>query len=350
MSFSIELPAFGWSPFFQTQLSIEEMETTVPARVAAVHRGAWDIVHPEFTTRLSPLPAFARDTDVTVGDWLLLDAESRVAMRALDRHSVFQRRAAGVDAKMQLVAANVDTVFIVSSCNDDFNPARLERYLVATRTAGSTPVVVLTKADLAGDVTSYKHQAEQLQPGLLVECVDARASDARAVLEPWCGTGQTVALLGSSGVGKSTLLNTLSGDEQQRTATIREDDAKGRHTTTGRSLHRLSTGGWLIDTPGMRELQLAGVEEGLDAVFSDIEELATQCRFSDCAHETEPGCAVQNAIESDELDQARLGRYRKLKAEDRYNTQTVAERRARDKVFGKHIKRVIEGKKREGKR
>jgi ribosome biogenesis GTPase len=349
MPFSPELPAFGWTAFFQSQLSIEEMEQTTPVRVAAVHRGAWDVIHPDFARRLSPLPAMAKETDVTVGDWLLLDAASDTMRRVLERQSLFQRRAAGTEAKMQLMAANVDSVFIVSSCNDDFNTARLERYLVVSQSAGATPVVILTKMDMVEDASSYKTAAEGLFPGLIVECVDARADAARSILAPWCCTGQTVALLGSSGVGKSTLVNTLSGGQQQ-TAAIREDDAKGRHTTTGRSLHRLATGGWLIDTPGMRELQLAGVEEGLDAVFRDIEDLSAHCRFSDCTHQTEPGCAVRAAIESGALESARLERYRKLIAEDRYNSQTVAERRARDKAFGNLIKSVNKEMKRRGKR
>ena len=349
MTLSLDLAAFGWSPFFQSQLSLEELEQTVPARVSSVHRGAWDIIHPDFQIRLSPLPSFASDTGVTVGDWILVEPESHRAVRLLDRQSLFQRRAAGVDAHMQLIAANVDTVFIVSSCNQDFNIARLERYLVLARDADVTPVIVLTKADLADDVSDYRRQAESLSAGLMVECVDARSQESKDRLAPWCAAGQTVALLGSSGVGKSTLVNTLTGTEDQSTAGIREDDAKGRHTTTGRSLHRLESGGWLLDTPGMRELQLADVEDGLNDVFADIMDLAGRCRFSDCGHDSEPGCAVLKAIESGDLDADRLARYRKLQAEEAFNTQSVAERRANDKAFGKLIKSVMKEKKKSGK-
>jgi ribosome biogenesis GTPase len=179
---------------------------------------------------------------------------------------------------------------------------------------------------------------------LLVECLDARSVADVAKLQPWCGRGQTVALLGSSGVGKSTLTNTLAGVEVQATEKIREDDAKGRHTTTGRSLHRLPSGGWLLDTPGMRELQLTDSDSGLDDVFADIVGLAAACRFADCQHLTEPGCAVVAAIERDDLDPDRLKRYRKLVAENAQNKASLAERRARDRAFGKMVKGIMKEK------
>ncbi len=329
------------------------METSVPVRVMAVHRGEWDVAHPAFEMRVSPLPAFARETRVTTGDWLLLNPETRAVVRLLERQSVFQRRTAGHDSQMQLIAANVDTVLVVSSCNKEFNPARLERYLIIARDAGATPVIVLTKADLAEETASYRRAAEQLFPGLIVECLDARDSETRQALAPWCAAGQTVALLGSSGVGKTTLVNTLTAETEKTqtqiralaTAEIREDDAKGRHTTSGRSLHRMASGGWLLDTPGMREVQLAEVEDGLEDVFEDITELAGQCRFADCRHESEPGCAVLNAVAGDTLDEVRLGRYFKLQAEEAFNTQTVAQRRSHNKTFGKLIKDVKKEKK-----
>lgn len=262
-------------------------------------------------------------------------------MRVLDRKSLFKRRAAGTGRNLQLIAANVDTLLIVSSCNQDFNLARLERYLVLAREAGVMPVVVLTKADLADDPRSYQAQAEQLVPGLLVECVDARTSEGAKPLQAWCGPGQTVALLGSSGVGKSTLVNALSGSPDQETQAVREDDAHGRHTTTGRSLHRLASGGWLIDTPGMRELQLVDSGSGVEELFADIVDLENACRFADCGHETEPGCAVQAALESGTLEPERLRRFRKLAAEEAHNTASLAERRAKDKGFGKMVKSIM---------
>ena len=238
---------------------------------------------------------------------------------------------------MQLIAANIDTVFIVSSCNKDFNLARLERYLALAYQAEATPVILLTKADMAEDPDHYVVQAQTL--GVEVLALDARSTEVSAALAPWCRRGQTVAFLGSSGVGKSTLVAALTGAEIA-TAGIREDDAKGRHTPTHRQLHLIPGGCAVLDTPGMRELQLTDAAEGLGDVFNDLPQLATQCRFADCQHETEPGCAVLHALETGALDPARLRRWRKLMAEDAHNTATLAERRSRSKAFGKMYRRI----------
>ena len=264
---------------------------------------SWTSPAPPFTGRLRATTLPGEDEDQpTVGDWLLIDLARQAPLRRLDRKSLFKRKAAGTGRGVQLIAANVDTLFVVTSCNQDFNPARLERYLAVARDADVTPVVVITKSDLAADTAAYVSTAARLMAGLLVECVDARDPASVACLHAWCGPGQTVALVGSSGVGKSTLVNTLTGTALQDTAGIREDDARGRHTTSGRSLHPLPTGGWIVDTPGMRELQLTDVEAGLDDVFADVVGLVDGCRFNDCTHETEPGCAVQAAIDAGTLD------------------------------------------------
>lgn len=336
MSFTLQ--DLGWSPFFARQHDGSDAHT--PYRVTEVHRDRLTGLGTEGEAAL--LTPGQSAGDFAVGDWVLADDAGRV-VHLLDRQTTLSRRAAGTDARVQLIAANVDTLFITSSCNADFNPARLERYLALARSAGSYPVIVLTKADLSNDPSDYVRRAEALAPMLTVLAVDARDPGDLAQVAAWCGRGQTGALLGSSGVGKSTLMNGLSGAEAA-TQDIREDDAKGRHTTTSRALKPMRNGGWLIDTPGMRALRMADASEGIDDLFSDIGDLAEGCRFSDCAHETEPGCAVQAAIEDGRLDPDRLARWRKLRREDARNTETIAERRRRDRQFGRMVRTVMADK------
>jgi ribosome biogenesis GTPase len=337
------LQSLGWRPFFQSQ--VEPDSNLLPARVLNVHRGRVEIAC-ERGHEVVELTGKSASMAIAVGDWVLLETEGPVIARLLDRFGVFQRRAAGTAGGIQLIAANVDTLFVVTSANRDFNVARLERYLAIAHDAGAFPVIVITKADTVDSVSDFVARASALSPGVLVEALDARSASDVEVLMPWCESGQTVALLGSSGVGKSTLVNTLTGDHQV-TKAVREEDQRGRHTTTSRSMHRLAGGGWLVDTPGMRELQLVDVGGALDDVFAEVAALAGECRFLDCSHESEPGCAVQSATAAGTRDAERLRRYRKLLLEDRRNTETVAERRSRDKNFGKMVKSVMAGKRKD---
>ena len=312
------LARLGWSAFFAEQVAENEQDFA-PRRIAAVHRSRLTALSPEGPVTLT-LPPHARTSQYTVGDWVLADPHTHLLHRLLDRHTVLERHTK--TGPLQLAGANIDTLFIVTSCNADFNLSRLERYLAFANQAGTTPVVLLTKADTVADARDYVAKTEALQRDLPVLSLNAKSPDAAKLLAPWCGIGQTVALVGSSGVGKSTLVNTLAGegqDEPQLTGGIRESDGKGRHTTTGRSLHAIAGGGWVIDTPGIRSLQLNEVSEGLETLFAEITELAPLCKFRDCTHQHEPGCAVQAALAAGTLDPERFERWRKLNDENRGN-------------------------------
>lgn len=314
------LAQLGWSAFFEGQLEPAEV-ALARMRIATVHRSRLTAESLSGGVRLT-LPALANTAEYAVGDWVLVEPDSLLLVRRLERKTLLQRRTEGSRGP-QLIAANVDTLFIVTSCNEDFNVARLERYLVLANEAGTTPVVILTKADKTADVGPYLDQVKDLQRGLEVVTLDARSADAARVLAPWCDAGKTIALVGSSGVGKSSLLNTLSSkapEEAQLTGGIREGDSKGRHTTTSRSLHAIAGGGWAIDTPGIRTLHVSDISDGLDLLFAEIVELAPLCRFGNCTHSHEPGCAVVAAVDAGTLDPMRLDRWRKLVNENRLNT------------------------------
>ncbi len=352
LALSPTLAQLGWNNHFIQQLSLDEWDDFIPARLVLQHKSQL-VLFTENGQITIKHPANLAEK-LAVGDWLLLNKEYGFH-RLLERISVFSRKAAGSKVNEQLIAANVDTLLIVMSLNHDFNLNRLERYLVLANEAGVEPLVVLTKADLCESqevIDQHMDDIRALDQFLMVVSLNALDENELSQLSPWCKPGKTLALLGSSGVGKTTLANLLLGKinkEGLGTAAIREDDSKGRHTTISRSLHLIEArenvaGGLLLDTPGMRELQLANSEEGIEETFKDIIEIAQSCKFSDCSHdvtlEVSAGCAVQAAITSGELSERRLLSFQKLQREDALNSASLAEKRHKDKELGKMIKRV----------
>ena len=336
LNISISMPHLGWQTFFQQQLTLEELESNQCARIIAHHRSVYVL---QLENKQVQLPITVSMPVMTVGDWLLLTEEYQF-IRLLERKSVLKRKSAGSKVDEQFIAANIDVLFIVSSLNQDFNLNRIERYLAIANEASIEPVIVLTKSDLTDNWQALKQQVQSLDPFLSVEVVNSLDINSVDALKPWCKQGSSVSFIGSSGVGKSTLVNTLLGKIAQVTSHIREDDDKGRHTTTARSVHFMSSGGVLIDTPGMRELQLVDCNEGVDKTFADISQLAEQCRFSNCQHSNEPGCAILQALEVGDIDQRRLNNYFKLQAEQARNSATMQVKRAKDKALSKMYRNV----------
>lgn len=337
------LQQLGLVPFFTQQLALLGVPESRLARVVSVQRshstveGEAGRCAVELSMALQQSAAIDRPT---VGDWVALDATLSRIEQVLERKSLFKRMAAGREAQMQPIAANIDVLFLLSSCNEEFKESRLERYLALCLEAGATPVIVLTKADLTEDAQSYVQRARRVRAGVPVEMVDARDPATLDGVRAWIDASTTAALVGSSGVGKSTLLNALAGSSVAATGGIREQDKKGRHTTTHRELHPLPGGGLLIDVPGMRELRVADVEQSLEEVFEDVEKLARHCQFQNCQHLAEPGCAVKQAIEENRLDARRLANYQKLRRENALATESLAQKHARERDFGKMVKAV----------
>jgi ribosome biogenesis GTPase len=318
-----QLPALGFGPFFEQQLQSTDGAADIPARVAAEHRGAYEVWSATGSGRARLAGRLRLDlaggSSPGVGDWVVLqDApgpdRTTIIERVLERRTVFTRGAAGREARSQVIAANVDLVFVVSGLDADFNVRRIDRYLARIWASAAQPAVILNKADICADTGARVAEVARYAVGVPVHLISALRGEGIATVRARIRAGMTVALVGSSGAGKSTLVNALLGAERMRTGEARPGDGRGRHITTHRQLVLLPGGGVLLDTPGMREIELLD-DGGIDTVFQDIAALAGSCRFRDCRHDSEPGCAVKHAVESGALDADRFDHYRKLERE-----------------------------------
>ncbi|MFB3815402.1 MAG: ribosome small subunit-dependent GTPase A [Terriglobales bacterium] len=318
----MQLALLGWNPRFAAAFTTHASAGLVPGRVIQQFNHLYTVateggeVRAQLSGRLR-YEAAPQQLPVT-GDWVALripsDQATAQVLAVLPRVTRFSRRAAGKGDREQVMAANLDYAFLVTGLDNDFSPRRIERYLTAAWDSGATPVVVLNKLDLCADPASRVHMVEEVAFGTVIHAVSALRGDGLEELARYCLPGQTVALLGSSGVGKSTLINRLLGGQSQSTQPVRED-GRGRHTTTRRELLFCARGGMVIDTPGMRELQLWDDDEGLQMTFDEIETLARNCRYRDCRHQGEPGCAVLEAVNAGALSAARLSSLHKLQRE-----------------------------------
>jgi ribosome biogenesis GTPase len=329
---------YGWSDARQSDFTPYAQRGLIPGRIVIQQRGGYRVITEagEIDARASGgLMHTAQESErPSAGDWVALEArpgETLALVQAvLPRATAFIRKASGPRGGAQVVAANVDAAFLVASLNADLNARRMERYLAVTYESGARPVIVLTKADLVDDLAAAAEEIEAIAFGAPMLCVSARTGQGLEALATHLAPGQTAVLLGSSGAGKSTLLNALAGEDLMATGELREDDARGRHTTTHRELVRLASGALILDTPGMRELGLWDAESGVSAAFDDVEALAASCRFADCGHEREPGCAIQAALTEGVLPPERLRAWRKLQSELAYEVRKEDPRAAQE--------------------
>lgn len=349
----------GWNSYFEAFWRGGEWKNAVPARVIAQQRKFWRVAGEfgECWGEASGKLRLAADEGAdwpAVGDWVAVEAHgadpTAMIQEVLPRRSKFVRKMAGKKMEEQVIAANVDTALLVCALDDDFSPRRVERYLAQCWESGARPVIVLNKADACEEVGEKTAEMERVAVGTVVCVVSARTGQGFDQLEEFLRPGQTLVLLGSSGVGKSTVANCLLGETLQEVQPVRESDSKGRHTTTARELFVLPGGALLMDTPGLREMQLWDAEQGVAQTFADIDALAAQCRFVDCRHEGEPGCAVLAAVSSGELDAARLENRRKLLREQEFLRRKVDPESRQDwknrvKSLHREVKRMYESRK-----
>lgn len=334
----ILLKDYGYTDFFGNQITEKEKELgLIPARIISIQKETYRLVSAcgENNAKLKG-SVFYQDNELktypAVGDFVLIKANEQgedIIYRVLDRHSSFSRANPSLPTKLsgasaQIVAANFDYVFVMTSLNQDFNLRRLERYLAAAWQSGGTPVIILTKADLSGDYEEKVALTKEIAPGVNIHAISCYTGLGLEALSHYLKPGKTLVFMGSSGIGKSSLVNALAGREVMKVNLIREDDSKGHHTTTHRQLFVLESGALIIDTPGMRELGIWSADEGVSEVFSDIEDLIASCRFHDCHHKTEPGCAVKKALADGTLSPARYQSYLKLEKEARFTAKKAA--------------------------
>lgn len=376
----MRLEDLGWNGYFEAlwrERFGEDESGVTPARVVSQQRGLWRVagefevgrksgssscLWPGKLVRSSAAPVhdelWAEPSGKlrsvaevggeaawpAVGDWVAAEVvgDERATLHwVLPRRGVFSRKAPGKRVEQQVIAANVDIAFLVAALDMDFSPRRLERYLAQCWDSGVSPVIVLNKADECGEVAARVAETERIAIGVPVIALSARTGEGMEDLEARLSPGKTIVLLGSSGVGKSTLVNRLLGEDKQPTKPTREADSKGRHTTTARQIFRLPGGGLLMDTPGLREFALWNVDAGIAETFADIEELARDCRFRDCTHEGEPGCAVRAAIESGALDEGRVENRRKLEREQEFQRRKADPEAAHE--YKTKVSRIMRG-------
>lgn len=344
-----DLRSLGWNNFFQQQLI--DIDEPLAARVIRQDLGRYHLVS-EHGLLTGILPGKARleanKAELpTVGDWVLYNHQPHgdevIIQQVLERNTKFSRKEAGEKFNEQVVAANIDVVFVVTGLDENFNPKRIERYLLLCQTSGALPVIILNKTDVCDDVASKLDEVKVISGSAPIHPISALSEDGISDLRSYLGDGVTIAVMGSSGVGKSTLINSLLGVEHFKTGAVRDTDSKGRHTTTHRELCPIPDGGMIIDTPGMRELQVWSDEHHLAETFDDVEELTSFCKFSDCQHDTEPGCAIQEAIKSEDLPLERWVSYQKYLRELEHlsEQQDSQARRREQKARGKKLSKMI---------